>query len=501
MQKRHAAGITVQRRRNPILHQSQFVRRTAAVVLVCSLIASLLPGFAAAQDLSTLEGRAAGVIFSITHFYDNVPAGSNGEQFTYPGFWGTGTPGECVRYVYRDKLYAMGSGFFQYYPDEFYVDYTAFRFICKSPDRFNFIECYQPYWRSDDHAWQGLNSTFMQMAQHKGTAIALFNIPTADPWAGRIEFTDSVSGKPVEGLEVILHGGKYKTDTLGMISIPEIHGGTYKLALTDSRFVFTENPAIEIRSDSLFRIQVKRIPRLTLRVINITSGAPVYRAVVKAEEKTYPSDDSGFVNIGPYSPGTFIASAEQPDYFPVSDTILVGGDTTILIPLTPKRADVTFSFSDINGPVSGVKVTMSGSRSQYTNSSGESFFFSQPARDKYSWSAEKSGYHALQDSFYLETDTTLQITLELSTMIQKKSGDNHFLVYPNPVYDYLVIDREIPLANPVKTDLINVSGISVCSARNVTLPCILRPKEMNSGIYFLKIHFPEGFANQIITVK
>jgi hypothetical protein len=29
-----------------------------------------------------------------------------------------------------------------------------------------------------------LNSPFQQWAQHKGTAIALFNIPTADPWVG-----------------------------------------------------------------------------------------------------------------------------------------------------------------------------------------------------------------------------------------------------------------------------------------------------------------------------
>jgi hypothetical protein len=101
------------------------------------------------------------------------------------GYWGTGTPAECVRYVYRDKLYAMGSGFFRYKPGEFYVDYTAFRLIYHSSDSYNNIECYHPYWRSNNRLWQGINSPLMQMAQHKGTAIALFNIPTADPWAGR----------------------------------------------------------------------------------------------------------------------------------------------------------------------------------------------------------------------------------------------------------------------------------------------------------------------------
>jgi hypothetical protein len=112
-------------------------------------------------------------------------APSFGHAGISPGLWGTGMPGECVRYVYRDKLYAMGSGFFQYYPDEYYVDYTAFRAIYKSPDRFNFIECYHPYWRSNDRTWRGLNSPFMQIAQHKSTAIHIFNIPTADPWVGR----------------------------------------------------------------------------------------------------------------------------------------------------------------------------------------------------------------------------------------------------------------------------------------------------------------------------
>ncbi|MDI6451738.1 hypothetical protein [Anaerobaca lacustris] len=112
-------------------------------------------------------------------------APSFGHFGTSPGFWGTGTPGTCVRYVYRDKLYAMGSGFFQYYPDEFYVDYNAFGLIYKSPDKYNYIECHHPYWRSNDRTWRGKNSPFMQTAQHKGTAIALFNIPTADPWQGR----------------------------------------------------------------------------------------------------------------------------------------------------------------------------------------------------------------------------------------------------------------------------------------------------------------------------
>jgi hypothetical protein len=40
-------------------NQFQCVRQTAAVLMACGLIASLLPGFAAAQDLSTQAARTA----------------------------------------------------------------------------------------------------------------------------------------------------------------------------------------------------------------------------------------------------------------------------------------------------------------------------------------------------------------------------------------------------------------------------------------------------------
>ena len=40
-----------------MLNHIQFLRQTAAVLLACGLIVSLLPGLAAAQDLSTQETR------------------------------------------------------------------------------------------------------------------------------------------------------------------------------------------------------------------------------------------------------------------------------------------------------------------------------------------------------------------------------------------------------------------------------------------------------------
>ncbi len=48
-----------------------------------------------------------------------------GHHGTTTGFWGTGEPGATNRYIYRHPDYAIGSGFIEYYPNEFYVQHHS----------------------------------------------------------------------------------------------------------------------------------------------------------------------------------------------------------------------------------------------------------------------------------------------------------------------------------------------------------------------------------------
>ena len=163
--------------------------------------------------------------------------GKNGEQFTYPGvawvlgkYWEKFTPAQRDHLKARLKEFSdlLGHGTENHAIMKCAAAYyTAFRLLYQSPDRFNFIECYHPYWRSDDRTWQGLNSPFMQWAQHKGTAIALFNIPTADPWKGRSRadwrpFRDGHYDNPIQ--EALVRYPKsidQKTEASGWIFLRE----------------------------------------------------------------------------------------------------------------------------------------------------------------------------------------------------------------------------------------------------------------------------------------
>ena len=107
------------------------------------------------------------------------------------GHWGTGLPDETLRSVWRDRDFAIGATAMQRLcPDQFFLDYDLFGIVWSSQHRFNYLECYQPYWRSNsgEETWtHGVTSPFQQMAHHKNTAIILFNIPKEDPWARRGE--------------------------------------------------------------------------------------------------------------------------------------------------------------------------------------------------------------------------------------------------------------------------------------------------------------------------
>ncbi len=110
-----------------------------------------------------------------------------GQWQTTPGHWANGEPGETNRYIYRHPDYAIGSGFMEYYPDEVYHQHHSnVSIIYRSTKEWNFIETHHPYWKSNTLEWgYGVNSPFIQTAQHKSAAIAIFNIPETDPWAGR----------------------------------------------------------------------------------------------------------------------------------------------------------------------------------------------------------------------------------------------------------------------------------------------------------------------------
>ncbi len=104
--------------------------------------------------------------------------------------------------------------------------------------------------------------------------------------------------------------------------------------------------------------------------------------------------------------------------------------------------------------------------------------------EAYEWSASKSGYESLSGSLELENDTTVNLTMNLLTLI-KDPGKYDLKCYPNPVISNLYIESP---------DWIR--QIEICDLRGAVLS-LLDTNEKNvridlsgfpQGIYIAKIY-------------
>jgi hypothetical protein len=300
-----------------------------------------------------------------------------------------------------------------------------------------------------DTPWQLTGNDLLEVFSDSVIRVYVKELPR---YSVELEFLDSLSRNPLDGLELFLTDSSYVTDSQGMILIPELFEGSHTLALPDHKFRITGDPVIEVSSDTVISILVTKLTELTLQVISRTSGSPVYRAVVMINDAPYYSDNSGYIEVGKYPPGPFHVSVSSGGYFPFSDSLFFSGDTTIILSLTPEYASVTFRVLDTTGPVSNASIMMTGS--QFTNFSGQALFFNQPARVNYVYSVEKDGYLTVQDSFYLEIDTTLEVSLEKTVGISSKDAKD-WIIYPNPFDSYI----HITLQEKAQLNLYDISGI------------------------------------------
>jgi hypothetical protein len=342
-----------------------------------------------------------------------------------------------------------------------------------------------------DTTWQLVGNNILEVFSD---SVFRINVKELLSFSVRLEFLDSSSGNPLEGLELSIAGSTHVTDSQGVILIPDLLEGNHTLALADNSFQITGNPVIKLRSDTVISFLVTKIHWLTFQVIDRSSGSPVYRATVTVNGAPYYSSSSGLIEVGEYPSGPFYVSVSHNDYFPLSDTLIFSGDTTMILSLTPKLASVTFQVSDATGPLGNARVIMTGS--QYTNSSGHALFFNQPARKDYTYSVEKDGYLTVQDTFYLEIDTTLEVMLEKATLVQPQDFPA-ILISPNPFDSHI----HITLQEEAQLKLYDISGVNRLTMKLEEGLNTIQTGNLAEGFYMVRISGNERVFNKVMVNK
>ena len=161
---------------------------------------------------------------------------------------------------------------------------------------------------------------------------------------------------------------------------------------------------------------------------------------------------------------------------------MVSGDTSLLIELTGTWASLRFLVSDSGGALQNIQVTMDG-RTSLTDISGMAIFSPKPARVAYPYSIAEPGYKPVQDTFYLDTDTVLNILLEAVTGAELYASGS-IMVFPNPASDKLIIDIPVPEAI---LKLVSIQGKLLLVEKIYSESNSLDISALPEGIYLMQV--------------
>ena len=305
-----------------------------------------------------------------------------------------------------------------------------------------------------------------------------------------------------EELEVILNGRKFYTDSSGKIKVSDILQGYYTINLPGEEYQIAKNKNIEIRSDSIFTIQLIPLKQLHVEVLDRNDFGPVYRAAVNINGKTLLTGEDGMIDFGKISGDTtLVFSITHEDYLTYNDSAFVNSDTTIQITMYPKLTDIGFKISDSDGPVYSAMVNIGG-MTGYTDNNGEVLFYKMPAGKEYHYKISKDERKPIEDSLYLQMDTTVMIMMSSDTLnlISHPSDGsaNGIRIYPNPFNKSLNI--KTPYHN-VHVKIMDINGRLLIHKQLENGIGTLKVNHLLPGHYILKITDDDGKVTNYPLIK
>lgn len=307
----------------------------------------------------------------------------------------------------------------------------------------------------------------------------------AETYKVNITVKNSDSGDAIENCLVFINDDSYYTDSEGKISISDLEYGFYHCYAEFPGFVPLEQIILEIFSDTTINLLIKpKDNTIIFKITDKTSGDPVYRAVVSYSGSIKVTGTDGVCSFAAVPVGTipYGVSDSQGIYFPLMDSLIDISDTIIEIQMIRAHAIVMFQVFENQDPLFNADIALNESTGT-TDINGTALFYNLPAREKYSYTIAKSGYRTVNDSIFLEIDTTVNIQLDLISDISTDKSED-FRVFPNPSGDIIFIESHTTNA---ALRFIDPNGTVLLQTRLESGTSEIDVSSMPSGLYYLSI--------------
>jgi len=185
--------------------------------------------------------------------------------------------------------------------------------------------------------------------------------------------------------------------------------------------------------------------------------------------------------------GKYTYSAHRENYTSVEDSLILISDTLINLYLHPTLASVKFRIGDGALPLSSAKVEIGGYEKQ-TNAVGITLFENLAIGEQYPYTVSKSGYDQIDDSFILHSDTTIQLTMTVSTATFSATK-TEVALYPNPCAGKFYINNPHPFHS---LEILSIQGKLLQIVEGVESGQEINLSGLGKGIYLIKITPKKG---------
>lgn len=200
------------------------------------------------------------------------------------------------------------------------------------------------------------------------------------------------------------------------VTIPEIPVEGFTMSVMgDVSFILTMEgygtveKNVTVYTDSTFILPMVR--DCYMKVIDKATKEPVLDAMVTHHDQVNHTDANGLALIQNLQNGTMECLIFKQGYFTEEVSVpLIPGETAT-VELTREKAHVNFIFVNDHKPVHGLTISLNEMQ-VFTDQNGMASFTEVNARNEYTFQIYGRCYEIVRETFYLETDTTIRLTLE-----------------------------------------------------------------------------------------